>query len=303
MADAALTDPFDSEFLTKLERLRLAASRRVGGGYHAERRSRSTGFSLEFADYREYTPGDDPRAVDWSIYGRLEKLFLKLYEQEEDVAVYLLVDASRSMRWLPEGGKGLTKYDRARQVAAALAYVSLTRLDRVDVWLFDSQLRSNMGLARGKAAFHSVLEFLRNDGAPGEVTDLGGSLSEFARRLKRRGLCVVLSDFFDPAGWESGLSALHHSRFELRAVQITHPAEWDPGVKGDVRLEDCETGETIDQVVDATLRKSYLDELRKHVEGIDAWCTKRGAGFAQLRTDTPVDEFVLGALRKRAITT
>lgn len=301
MAVPEIRDPFNSEFLSKLERLRLLASRRSGGGYHAERRSRATGFSLEFADYREYTYGDDPRAVDWSIYGRLEKLFLKLYEQEEDVAVFLLIDASRSMRWQPEGTKGLTKYDRARQVAAALAYVSLSRLDRVDVWLFDSQLRANMGLARGKAAFHSVLEFLRTDPAPGTTTDLSRSLRDFSRRLKRRGIAIVLSDFFDPGGWEEGLSALHHGRFEVRAVQVTHEAEWNPGVQGDVRIEDCETGETADQVVDARLRASYLDALQAHTDAIETWCRKRGLGFAGLRTDTPVDEFILGALRKRAI--
>src|SRR6266478_5585234 len=159
-ADAPLL--FDSAFLAKLEQLFLLSKRLFRGDHRAERRSRQSGASLDFADYRNYVLGDDLRSLDWNVYGRLDRLFIKLFEQEQDLHVYFLIDASASMSWQPEGGPGaaMSKLAQACHVSASLAYIALANLDRVDLLWFNEGLAGGLGLARGKSRFHPVLEFL-----------------------------------------------------------------------------------------------------------------------------------------------
>ena len=154
-------DLFDTRFLSRLEQVRLQVRKRFAGTLRAERRSRRPGSSLEFADFRNYVPGDDPRRIDWSIYGRVERLVMKLYEEEEDLDVGILIDCSASMHWRPPDAPHVTKFSLARQLAAALAYFALHGLDHVALWFFDSALRAESGHYRGKTAFHEVLRFLR----------------------------------------------------------------------------------------------------------------------------------------------
>ena len=175
---------FDSAFLAKLERLHLLSRRTFGGQSRAERRSHKLGSSLEFADYRNYTPGDDLRSVDWNIYGRLDKLFLKLFEEEEDLHIYLLIDTSESMRWQAldartERPLRPAKLDVARQIAGTLAYIGLANLDRVNVGFFAERLGPDLGLGRGKSHFHKVVRFLDRPPADTGQTDLARSLRAF----------------------------------------------------------------------------------------------------------------------------
>ena len=156
--DPARAALFDSDFLAKLEQLHLLAKRLFRGEQRAERRSRQTGASLEFADYREYVPGDELRSIDWPAYGRLERLFVKLYEQEQDLPVSFLIDASASMRWRPsETAPGWSKLEQARRLAAALAYIALANLDAVNVFYFSSDVQAELRVLRGKGQFHRVL--------------------------------------------------------------------------------------------------------------------------------------------------
>ena len=180
------------------------------------------GSSLEFADFRNYVPGDDPRRIDWSIYGRIERLMMRLYEEEEELDVGILIDCSASMHWQESGAIHSAKFVLARHLAAALAYFALHGLDHVALWYFDATLRAESGRYRGIPAFHEVLRFLRaNPGGGG--TDLSSSLERFGRGRRRRGMAIVLSDCLDPSGYERGLSALVGRHFAVHLVHISGP--------------------------------------------------------------------------------
>jgi uncharacterized protein (DUF58 family) len=289
---------FDSAFLAKLEQLHLLARKLARGDRRAERRSRQQGSSLEFADYREYSAGDELRRIDWPAYGRLERLFVKLYEQEQDLPVSFLVDASASMRWAPEPTTGQPKFDAARRLAAALAYIALANLDAVNIHFFAAQLLGELGVARGKGQFHSVLNFLREAPAKAKSTRLIDSVRALTQRVKRRGLVVLVSDFFDPAGWEEPLSLLRHSQFEVHALQVLHPAELAPAALGDLRLLDAESGAALDVTANESLLRSYREEIAAFNDGLERFCLQRGIAHVRVLCDVPFEDVVLRVLRE-----
>ena len=292
---------FDSAFLAKLEQLHLLARRMFRGERRAERRTRQAGASLEFADYREYTPGDELRSIDWHAYGRLERLFVKLYEHEQDLPVTFLVDCSASMRWLPEEKPAaLTKFDHARRLCAALAYIALANLDRVNIHFFAANSLAELGVARGKAEFHSVLKFLDAPPEPDGPTRLMHSVQALAQRTRRRGLVFVLSDFFDPRGYEEPLSLLLHSQFEVHVLQVLAPEELAPTAIGDLSLRDIEVSEAgtaMDITADESLLRRYREEITKYNDALESFCLRRGIACARVTTDTPFEDTVLRALR------
>lgn len=293
---------FDSTFLAKLERLHLLSRRSFPGQSKAERRSRKMGSSLEFADYRNYVPGDDLRSIDWNIYGRSDKLFLKLFEEEEDLHIYLLVDASASMRWTaldPRTDAPLrpSKLDLARRLAGTLAYIGLANLDRVSVQFFSERLGADLGMGRGKSHFHNVVKFLEQLPEEAGETDLARSLRAFGQRTKRRGLVLILSDFFDPRGYEEALNFLLYQRFEIQLIQLLDPAELTPRVLGDLRLTDAETGGTYEVTVNEGLVRAYEQEFGTFLAGLDAFCRRRQIGYRRATTDLPFEDFVLRMLR------
>ena len=293
---------FASAFLAKLERLHLLSRRAFAGQSRAERRSHKLGSSLEFADYRNYTSGDDLRSVDWNIYGRSDKLFLKLFEEEEDLHVYLLVDASASMRWTaidPRTGQPLrvSKLDLARQVAGALAYIGLSNLDRVNVHYFSENLGGELGLGRGKSHFHRALQYLDHLPAASGQTNLARSLRAFGQKTKRRGLALILSDFFDPRGYEEALSYLLYQRFEIQLVQLLDPAELNPRLRGDLRLTDSETGQVYEVTANEGVLRAYEREVAAFLDGLDKFCRQRQIGYRRATTDVGYEEFVLRMLR------
>jgi uncharacterized protein (DUF58 family) len=298
--DTATPSPiFDSAFLSKLEQLYLLSRKLFRGEHHAERKSKQLGSSLEFADYRNYSGGDDLRMVDWNIYGRLDRLVVKLFEQEQDLHIDFLIDASASMRWPREcdGVKTTSKLDAACRIAASLAYIGLANLDRVNLHWFGSTLEGDMGLSRGKSQFHKVLEFLRRvPDSPGQ-TDLLTSCQTFARRIKRRGLVFVLSDLFDPAGYEEALGLLRHNQFELHVVQVLDPSELRPRMTGDLRLVETENGTGFDVTANESLLRRYHEEIDLFLKNLAGFCMKRGIGYAQASTTIPFEDLVLKVLR------
>ena len=300
---AAATDAslFDSAFLAKLEQLHLLARRLFRGEQRAERRSRQLGSSLEFADYREYSEGDELRAIDWPAYARLERLFVKLYEQEQDLAVCFLVDVSASMRWQPEGGAGLTKFDTARRITAALAYIALANLDRVSVHFFADGVISELGVMRGKAQFHSVLDFLRVPPPKAGPTSLLAGARAFSQRQKRGGIVFVLSDFFDPAGYEEPLAMLQHGQFEVHTIQILDLAELAPTATGDLRLLESETGASLEVTANEAVLARYREEITAYNAALEAFCRKRAIGHASVTCDLPFEDVVLKTLRDGSI--
>ena len=290
---------FDSSFLARLERLHLLSRRAFAGQSRAERRSHKLGSSLEFADYRSYTAGDDLRSIDWNIYGRSEKLFLKLFEEEEDLHVYLLVDASASMRWTAGGdaSRRASKLDLARRIAGALAYLGLANLDRINIHYFSENLGADLGLGRGKSHFHRALQYLERLPAESGQTHLARSLRAFGQKTKRRGLALILSDFFDPRGYEEALSYLLYQRFEVQLVQLLDPAELHPRLRGDLRLTDSETGQAYEVTANEGLLRAYEREVTAFLDGLDKFCRQRQIGYRRVTTDEGFEDFMLRTLR------
>jgi len=282
---------FDSAFLAKLEQLHLLAKRLFRGEHRAERRSRQVGSSLEFADYRNYAWGDEPRTIDWAVYARLDRLFVKLFEQERDLDVHFLVDVSASMSWAP------AKLDQARRIAAALAYVALANLDRVNACWFADTLGEDTGLVRGKPQFHTLLKYLRNAPAIAKSTSLLTTARAFTQRLRRSGLVFVLSDFLDPAGYEEALSLLRHHQFEVHLVQVLDPAEISPSLLGDLRLSDCESGETCEITAGDAIVSDYRRCFSAWLDDLERFCLRRSIGYARASTEVPFEDLVLQVLR------
>jgi len=285
-------DLFDDEFLKKLEYLHVVSRKVFAGRTRAERRTRKTGSGIEFADHRDYTLGDDFRYVDWNLYGRMEKLLLRLFDEEEDLSIYLLLDSSLSMAI----GKP-RKLSYAMKVAAALCYVGLANLDRVSILPFSSELRGRLPPARGKGRIFKVFEFLRNL-RPEGVTDLGHCVRDFVHQTKRRGLVVVLSDFYDPAGYEEGLNALRYHKFEPFVIQIFDEKEANPPLHGDLTLVDCETGEPREVTVSASLLAAYKKEHERYCRELEQFCTARAVPFFRTHTGIPFEDLVLTIFRR-----
>ncbi len=297
---------FDQEFLKKLEYLTIVAKKVFAGRSRADRRTRRAGSGIEFADHRDYTAGDDLRYLDWAVYGRMNRLLLRQFEQEEDLHIYILVDTSSSMRLGATAGQPLlvpgsdgriAKLGYAAQVAAALAYVGLSNLDRVAVYSFADGLGEQLPSARGKGQIFKVFEFLA-DLDPSGQTDLLTSLRAFVQRIKRRGVAIVISDFYDHAGYEEGLNLLRYHRFEPAAIQIIDPREAHPALRGDVEIVDMETGELRQITLSASLCAAYEREHVAYCQALGSFCSARGIGYIRADTDQPFDELVLRALRQ-----
>ena len=206
---------FDDRFLKTLEHLHMVSRKVFTGNLRAERRTRKVGSGIEFADHRTYARGDDFRYIDWNLYGRLDKLLLRLFEEEEDLAIYILIDVSDSMAI----GSPLPKLHYAMQIGAALTYVGLANLDRVAIIPFADRLIDRMPPSRGKNRIFRVFDFLRKCDIGGK-TNLGECMKDFVTQNKRRGLAVLISDFYDPAGFEEGINTLRYNKFEPFVLQV-----------------------------------------------------------------------------------
>jgi len=282
---------FDEAFLKRLELLAVVARRLSQGLARADRRSKRIGQGVEFADHRDYHPGDDFRYIDWALYGRLGRLLLRLFEEEEDLFVYLLPDLSDSMA---HGDP--PKWNYARQVAAALAYVGLSSLDRISIVPFADKVVGRMAPTRGKGQIFKVLNFLRT--APlGGRTALVDSLRTFVHQNKRRGVAVVISDFYDPAGYEDGLNYLRYHRFDTFVIQVYDRAELQFGHHGDLTLVDCEGGEQLQLTVTPGLVRRYQQAHRRFQHRLEEFCTTHAIPYYAAPVQTPFDQLLLGVFR------
>jgi uncharacterized protein (DUF58 family) len=284
-------DLFDDDFQRKLEYLAIVSRRVFSGRLRAERRTKKSGSGVEFADHRDYAAGDDFRYLDWNVYGRFGRLLVRLYEEVEDLSIYLVVDASSSM------GFGNKKLDYAKRLCAALAYVGLANLDRVTIVAVTDRIESRLPTTRGKARIFKVLQFLRGL-SPHGVTDLGDAMKTFVAQHKRRGLVILLSDLYDHHGFERGINVLRYNKFEPLALHIVDPADARPKLTGDVRIYDCETGDerevTVTPRVLADLARAYdayLAEIKK-------FCTERQVSYVAADVGVPFDDLILRVLRR-----
>jgi uncharacterized protein (DUF58 family) len=282
---------FSSDFLAQLERLSLASRRSFRGRVKGERRSPRKGQSVEFSDYRAYGVGDDLRYVDWNIYGRTDRLHVKLFVDEEDLCLHLLLDASASM-----GFGRPSKLAYAVRLAAALGFIGLVNLERVGVGFLREGAADGWSPVRGRNQFLPLVGFLSGVQADGR-TSLNGGLASYATRSREPGIAVVLSDFLDPGGYESGLRALLERRYEIHVVHLLDPAEMNPDFAGDLRLIDSETGEVRELTIDGEALRIYRDRLHQFLEGLEGFCRSLEIGYNRVLTDTPVESVVLSHLR------
>ncbi len=291
---------FDEKILRKLEQLILVASRVRAGVMKGERRSVRRGTSIEFADYRNYTRGDDLRRIDWNVFARLERPFIKLLEEEEDLAVHLLLDASASMDW-PEGdGRAEHKFTFARRVVAGLAHISLGGGDRLTITALRSNGNVTWGPHRGRGRTLELLNFLTNLETSG-TTDLNAALRDYAARSTRPGLCLLVSDLMSPGGYQDGLATLQGRGYEIGLIHLLAPDEVNPPLAGDLRLIDAETGQGQDVTVDAAMRDLYTRRLLGWREEIGNYCARRGIHYATVETGTPWEDLILFELRRLGV--
>ncbi len=282
---------FDESFLKKLEYLYVVAKKVFVGRIRAERRSRKTGSGVEFADHRNYAAGDDLRYLDWSVYGRLDKLLLRLFEEEEDLHIYILLDASASMR---SNGK----LDYAERLCAALAYIGLAKLDRVSIVPFGGGAENErLPATRGKAQIFKVFQFLTALEPRGK-TELSRALESFVHQTKRRGLAIVISDFYDPAGYEEGLNLLRYHRFEPTVLQVWSEAEAKPTLRGDLELVDVESGESREVTVSERQLAAFARAHAEYCAQLEAFCGARAIPYYRADVAIPFEDLVLRMFRE-----
>lgn len=281
----------DATFLKKLERLSLVTKRPFAGQMKGEKRSVKRGTSVEFADYREYILGDDLRYVDWNTAARLEKLFVKLFIEEEDLYLALLIDTSRSMDF----GKP-KKLHFAARVAASLGYIGLSNYDRVSVTAFAAGLGDVLPTKRGKAGVLPFFAWLNRIQASGE-TSFAGALKSFAARAKSRGVAIVLSDFLDPS-WSQGLKSLLSRGFQVALIHTLDEEELNPTLLGDLRIIDSETGESKEMSVNPALLSRYQTTLSGFCGEIETLANRYGMDYLRTSTAMPFEDIVLKYLRQ-----
>lgn len=282
-----------TDFLRRLEQLELVSKKILAGRMKGDRLSKRKGRGSEFADYRPYTVGDDLRFLDWNLYGRVEKLFLRLYREEEDLHVYLLIDVSRSMDYGTP-----TKLRYAKQVAAALGFVGLVNMDRVIV----ESIGGGSGrspLFRGRPSLWRMLKHL--DELPSGDAPWNASLKGISQRMKGQGVAVVVSDFLDKSGYEEGLRYLAARGLDVYAIQVLAEEEIRPGFTGDLKLTDLEDGDQAEVTISAPLLARYEATLNSFRGGLNAFCTKRGMQYLFTSNQVPFEKLVLGYLRRRGL--
>lgn len=296
-----MTPPLLSpELLRRLEQFQLLARRRAKSSAKGERRSRARGQSVEFADYRNYVAGDDFRYLDWNLYGRLERLFLKLYEEERELPVTIFLDASESMTFgIPP------KFDFARQVAAALGYVALCGFDRVSVIAFpdaaeQAAIRNALRAVRGRKSALQFFHHLSGLAAQGTAT-FNETLRRGALNTRQTGAAIVLSDFLDPAGYEAGLNALVARGFQVSAVQILSAEEINPTTFGDLRLVDSETGQSQEVTFGRYRLTVYRQTVLNFCQRLREYCQARGIHFFSTTSDTALEHLLLRQLREAEV--
>ncbi|OIP29057.1 MAG: hypothetical protein AUK47_28455 [Deltaproteobacteria bacterium CG2_30_63_29] len=288
---ARQSELFDETFLKKIEYLYIVSKKIFVGRSRAERKTRKVASGIEFADHRNYTAGDDFRYLDWNVFGRTEKLLLRLFEEEEDLYIYFLVDTSTSMQL-----GSPRKLDYAKKVAAALAYIGLSNMDRVCIVPFNAQLAGRLPPSRGKGQIFKVFDFLQ-DLNEGKQTLMYEAFKSFVAQNKRRGIAVVISDFYDPGGYDAALNLLRYQKFETYCIQIYDDLELRPGLRGDIELVDCETGERRSVTVTPKLLDRYRSAHQGFCEELEDYCIKRNMLYFRTPIQMDFDDLILRVFR------
>ncbi len=283
------------ELLAQLERMELVSRKIFRGRMKGERRSKRKGQSVEFADFRTYVPGDDLRFIDWNLYARLDKLFLKMYLEEEDLHFYALLDDSLSMDFGDP-----TKLHYAKQLVAAVGFIGLCRADRVRIESLGQTLRRPGPVLRGRHSLWRMVEYLEAIQA-GDSVPLVDGVKNFCLRNSGKGILLFISDLMDKQGYESAFRFLLAQQMDVYVVHVLSPEELDPELQGDLRLIDCEDGEHAEITVSRPLLDRYKQTVAAFVDSAREFCTRRGMTYLLTNTNIPVEHFVASYLRQRGL--
>lgn len=288
----ALLEP---QFLHKLEQLELVSRKIFLGLMKGERKSKKKGQSVEFADYKNYVKGDDLRHLDWNLYARLDRLFIRLFQEEEDLHFYVLIDNSLSMNFGTP-----TKLHYARQVAAALGFIGLCNMDRVVVSAFNDNLTQTLPAVRGRKSLWRLLNFLQNL-EPAGPSNLRESLKTFTMKSSGKGIVVLLSDMMDKEGYEEALRYLVARQYDIYVIQILSQEELSPGLLGDLKLVDIEDEDEAEVTVSGALLDRYKKTLAAFQSGLQEYCNRRGIVTMMTSNQVPFERLVLNYLRRRGL--
>lgn len=283
------------EVLARLERMELVSRKIFRGRMKGERRSRRRGQSVEFADFRNYVPGDDVRFIDWNTYARLDRLFLKMFLEEEDLHFYALIDASRSMDFGHP-----TKLRYAKQLAAALGFIGLVRGDRVKIESLAPAPAQAAPALRGRRSLWKMLDHLETI-EPGERISLTDGVKSFCLRNSGKGIVVLVSDLMDKSGYEPALKYLLAQEMDIYVIHVLSTEEMEPELQGDLELIDCEDGDKAEITVSGPLLKRYRETLATFIQSAREFSTRRGILYVLARNDVPVEQLVTGYLRERGL--
>jgi len=289
------TEPLLSpDLLGRLERMELVSRKVFRGRMKGERKSKRKGQSVEFHDFRNYVAGDDLRLIDWNLYARLDQLFLKLFQEEEDLHFYALVDASESMNF-----GNPTKLKVAKQLAAALGYIGLVRADRVSVQAL-GPLGRRAPVLRSRSNLWKLLKYLDSIES-GQNIALSEGIRDFSIRNPGNGVVVLLSDLMDKQGFESALRMLVGRRMDVFVMHVLSPEELDPPLRGDRRLIDVEDGDAAEITVNAYAIEKYKQTVQSFVGSVKNFCNRRSIVYIPVGTETPVETIVTKYLRERGV--
>jgi len=283
------------EFLKQLDRLELQTRRVLGGQIKGERRSRKKGISIDFADYRQYTRGDDLRFIDWNIYGRLDRLFIKLFYEEQDLQCNILLDTSRSMDFGTPN-----KLELAKKFAAAVAYVGLSNHDKIGISCFQGKTAASFRPTRGQHQIRRMLAFLDGIKADGQ-TSLASACRDFTLKPGVRGIVLLITDFLDPAGYQSALRYLMRDGLDVQVIHVLSPQEIEPEIGGHVELHDIETDHKVELTVNARMKDAYMRNVQAFCTQIQDHCVHYGMGYMLVRSDAPIEELIIKRLREAGV--
>ena len=298
-----------ASLLAKLERLEFASRKVFLGQLKGERRSKRKGQSVEFADFRGYVPGDDLRLIDWNLYARLDQLFLKLFQEEEDLHLHVLTDVSESMKF-----GAPSKLHVAKQIAAALGYVGLCRGDRVRVAALGLNGRKAPVL-RGRASLFRLLDYLQTlDVAERDVAErnvaehnvpqsdsLTDGIKDFLVRGGSPGIVVLITDLMDKSGYDAALRMLVGRRMDVFVIHLLSPEELEPPLRGDLRLIDCEDGDVTEITMNSTALRKYRETVQTFISAAKNFCSRRGITYVLAKSDTSIESLVTDYLLKRGV--
>jgi len=288
----------DAPLVAALDRLDITSKKIFSGKIHGERRSRRRGQSVEFADFRNYSHGDDLRFIDWNIYARLDRLFLKMFLEEEDLSLVIAVDASASMDF---GTPNKMQY--ARRLAMALGYIGLVNNNRVSLFAFAGDRIERLTGLRGRRRTREMGQWLL-DVQPNGAADFAQACRTIALGGQGRGVLLLISDFLFPDGFERGLRSVAGRGFDVYALQLLAPDEIDPsrhGVFGDLRLVDSESAAEIEVTASAAVVEQYRERLDAHVAALRQYCVRRSIAHQVVETSMQLETLLVDYLRKRGL--